>query len=135
MLWPKKISNEKLYELTNETPWRDIVEKRRMSWLGHLIRLDPDTPARTALKEALTPAPRKRGRPPATWIKTIQSDLTKRNIDINLSGVNAIPHLEELAEDRKKYRKAVSMLPRERIFKEPAIPSQYQDLAIPRPED
>ena len=123
IVWPKKISNEKLYELTKVTPWSSSIEKRRMSWLGHLMRLDAETPARIALKEALIPEPRKRGRPPATWIKTVQNDLNKRNIEINLSHQNAITKLETLTEDRKNYTKTISMLPRERIFREPAIPS------------
>ena len=63
VVWPKKISSEKLYEITNVIPWSETVEKRRISWLGHLMRLDHETPARQALAAALIPTPRKRGRP------------------------------------------------------------------------
>ena len=110
VIWPKIITNDKLYELTNVTPWREIVEKRRMSWLGHLMRLDPETPARVALSEALIPTPRKRGRPPATWISTIQRDLQNRNIDIRLGSAGALSELALLADDRKHWR-TVSKLP------------------------
>ena len=58
--WPKVIEHEKLYQLTNTTPWSTIITKRRISWLGHLMRLDSDTPARIALKEALKQSPRKK---------------------------------------------------------------------------
>ena len=120
--WPQKISNEKVYEITNVIPWHERIEKRRLSWLGHLMRLDPETPARIALKEAMKPTQRKRGRPPATWLSVIQNDLNKRNIDIHIANTNAISQLERLARDRDTCNETVSMLPRERIFKEPTAP-------------
>ena len=43
--YPKKISNQDLYKLTNQTPWSEILEHRRMKLLGHICRLADDTPA------------------------------------------------------------------------------------------
>ena len=59
--WP---SNEKLYQLANQTAWSEKkIAKRRLSFFGHICRLPEDTPAKIALKEALKPVKRPRGKP------------------------------------------------------------------------
>ena len=60
------------------------------------MRLNPDTPARQSFKEALRPVKRKPGRPPMTWITTIQQDLSKRDIHINLRDISAIEKLVDV---------------------------------------
>ena len=74
--YPKVISNEKLYNITKETPISERIKRRRLALLGHILRLDPDTPAQKALKYYLTPHKRPVGRPPVTWIQLITQDLT-----------------------------------------------------------
>ena len=65
--WPKTINNQNLYKITKtDTPWSTQIKKRHLSWLGHLMRLSEETPARKALQEALKPEKRKRGRPTLT---------------------------------------------------------------------
>ena len=44
--WPEVINNNELYDTTKEEKWSYIIKGRRLSWLGHLMRLD--TPARKA---------------------------------------------------------------------------------------
>ena len=61
--WPKTITNENLYKIIKIEPWSIIIKLRR-----HLARLDPLTPTRGSLKEALEPINRKQGRPTKTWI-------------------------------------------------------------------
>ena len=61
--WPKKISSEDLYSRTKAEPRSKIIKWRRLNWLGHLVRLPKETPARQALEEALQPAKKKKGRP------------------------------------------------------------------------
>ena len=46
------ISNEELYAKTNQTPWSNLIKKRRWRFFGHVCRLPESTPARRALKEA-----------------------------------------------------------------------------------
>ena len=75
--WPKKISNEKLYHITKTEPWSTTIQRRRMKWTGHLLRLPINTPARLSTTEALKPAKKNRGRPPLTWHKLIESDVKK----------------------------------------------------------
>ena len=82
--WPKKISDNDLYNLTNVEPWSKTIQRRRLNWLGHLLRLNENTPARRALDEALTPARRPVGGQITRWLDTIKTDLLKANITINL---------------------------------------------------
>ena len=65
--WPKLISNERLYAKTETTKWSAIIRKKRLNWLGHLTRLDRQTPVGLALFESLQPGRRKRGRPSLIW--------------------------------------------------------------------
>ena len=81
-----------------------------MNWLGHLMRLKEETPARKALFEALKIEKRKVGRPPTTWLKLIEKDLEAVNIRLNTNHANPeeiIDILVELTEDRKKWSKMI----------------------------
>ena len=80
IVWPNKISTDELYHRTKVEPWSVVILRRRLSWLGHLLRLPLETPARLALNEALKPSRKHRGRPPMTWIKSVMKDLTNLNI-------------------------------------------------------
>lgn len=107
--YPKIVSNNKLYEITKCEKWSSTIERRRLSWLGHLMRLDPDVPARRALEEALKPTKKKKGRPPTTWISVIQKDLKNKNIDIDLSKPNATQNLETLCQNRTLWKARCGM--------------------------
>ena len=50
---PKIVKNTELYEKAGAEKWNSIVKKRRLSWLGHLLRLNEETPAKKALAEYL----------------------------------------------------------------------------------
>ena len=102
--YPRVITNCDLYEMTECEPWSATIKMRRLSWLGHLMRMDPEVPARVALQEALKPAKRKRGRPPTTWTTIIQQDLVSLNISTKLNNnQSAIEELESLCGDRKEW--------------------------------
>ena len=102
--YPRVITNRQLYDATKCEPWSIVTERRRLSWLGHLMRLNSETPARQYFKEALRPVKRKHGRPPMTWITTIQQDLSKRDIHINLRDISAIENLESMCQARCSMR-------------------------------
>ena len=51
--WPKIVKNEEVYEKTKIEPWSKTIEKKRIKWFGHLMRLDENTPAQKALRIAL----------------------------------------------------------------------------------
>ena len=47
--WTWKMSNIKLYEITKSEPWSVTIKRKRLSFLGHVMRLDPETPARKSI--------------------------------------------------------------------------------------
>ena len=61
--------------MTKVEPWSRTIRRRRLNWLGHLIRLSPETPARMSLYEALRTTKRKIGKAKTTWLKVIEKDL------------------------------------------------------------
>ena len=73
--WPKKITNIELYTKTKTEEWSTTIQWRRLNWLGHLMRLHPETPARLALAEYLSKVKRPKGRPQRTWMELIKHDL------------------------------------------------------------
>ena len=71
--WPHKITNEDLYKRTKEVKWSAKIKTQRLRWVGHLMRLPEEMPARIALHEAPKPVRRPAGRPKHTWLATIPS--------------------------------------------------------------
>ena len=71
-----------------------------MTWLGHVLRMSPDTPANKAFWYAQEQYRTPRGRPKLTWIKMVEEQL--RN-EMGLTWSEAIA----LAEDRKAWRARV----------------------------
>ena len=109
--WPKLISNERLYAKTEATKWSVIIRKKRLNWLGHLMRLDRHTPVRLALFETVQRGRRKRGRPRLMWMMLIEKDLELGDIKLDFKDKRTpeekITVLEGLTEDRSKWRKIV----------------------------
>ena len=97
--WPRKISNEDLYEKFQETEWSKKIKKRRLLWVGHLLRLPEDAPAKQALQECIRPVKRPRGKPKTTWIASVEKEL--REMNLNFQTAN------ELALERQNWRSTV----------------------------
>jgi len=98
--WPKIIKNEDVYKLSGIRPWSKKIRKQRMTWLGHLFRMNENTPVRKALKFAKEEYQKPRGRPKLTWIKLVADQLEK---EMEITWNQA----EELAQDRKNWRELV----------------------------
>ena len=49
--YPRVITNQQLYDLTKYEPLSIVTEHRRLSWLRHMMRLNPATPARQYFSE------------------------------------------------------------------------------------
>ena len=106
--WPKMIyTNTKLYQVTQVRPWSETIKIRRLNWMGHLLRLDPSTPARKSLNELAKPSQKKRGRPPCNWLNTVYHDIKGAMTDIPRDPVLLIQTLEALAADRKRWKDIV----------------------------
>ena len=109
-VYPKKISNEKLYTLSEEVPLSQKIKRRRLNLFGHILRLDPETPAKKAIQYYLTPHLRPVGRPPTTWLSVVSKDLANTlnqhriRTPINRRSLN---RLEDLAKNRILWREEV----------------------------
>ena len=112
--WPRKISNKDLYQITNAEPWSKNIKRRRLNWLGHLMRLNENTPIRKALEEFLTPHNKPIGRPPTTWLHIVKKDLQTININLNLKNKQeTLNTLITLTKERLVWRAVVDMLMKE----------------------
>ena len=103
--YPRVITNQQRYDVTKCEPWSVVTERRRLSWLGHLLLLNPETPARKFFTEwsgSLSD-------PPMTWITTIQQYLTKRDKHINLRDISAIEKIDSMCHDRVGWKARCSM--------------------------
>ena len=96
--WPYKIRNDTVYERTGEIEWSKKIEEIRMKWLGQMLRLPENTPAKLALKESLRPVKRPRGRQKDTWNTIINRQL--KEIGLSLGD----PIIEEIAQYMKQWR-------------------------------
>lgn len=99
--WPYTIRNEDLYERTQETKWTEKIKKRRLKWLGHMMRLPETSPAHLAIKEAIRPVKRPRGKPKTTWISMINKDIKEMNLKMGS------PELFQAAADRRLWKTLV----------------------------
>ena len=70
--WPKKISNESVYKISKLQPWTQKIRKQKLTWFGHLMRMDEEVPARKALRYAEQHYEKPQGRPKETWIHSTQ---------------------------------------------------------------
>ncbi|VDO76973.1 unnamed protein product [Schistosoma margrebowiei] len=76
--WPDAISNNVLWERTNQIAAEEEIGKKRLKWIGHTLRKAPNCVAR----QALTWNPqgqRKRGRPKNTLRREMETDMRGMN--------------------------------------------------------
>ena len=73
-----------LYTQSNQVPISSICRRRRLLWLGHVIREGPVAASYEALQLTLNidDIKRPRGRPLKRWIDNINDDLKLLNISI-----------------------------------------------------
>ena len=77
------ITNNETYTSTKCKPRNKLTKMRRLTWLGHMMRIHPDIPARKAIEECLRKVTGPRGRQKTTWMQTVRQDLnsTAMNLD------------------------------------------------------
>ena len=77
--WPHNIRNKRLYEKTNSKPVSIEVTRRRWKLLGHILRLNKETPSRKAMKFMFEEKSNKKfqGRKRATIYTTINRNMKK----------------------------------------------------------
>ena len=102
MSYRDRITNQAILTRSKVDSLATTVEKRRLSWLGHLLRMNSSRYATKAL--SWTPeGRRKRGRPKNTWRRTVENDLTIRGM-----GWYSV---KRAAADRRRWKKIVAQYP------------------------
>ncbi|VDO95063.1 unnamed protein product [Schistosoma margrebowiei] len=99
--WLDTISNNILWERTNQIPAEEEIRKKRWKWIGHTLRKAPNCVTR----QALTWNPqgqRKEGRPKNTLRREMEIDMKKMNKNWM--------ELEKEAQDRVGWRMKVGGL-------------------------
>ena len=101
IFYPKVITNEELYNRSRSEPIRNIIRRRRLKWLGHVLRMSTDRIPRVAL--FWTPqGKRNAGRPKLTWRRTVERDLREMELTWGQA--------EIVAKDRVEWRGRVDAL-------------------------
>ena len=105
--WHKKITNIELYTKIKTEEWSTTIQRRRLNWLGRLMRLHPETPARLALAKYMRKVKRPKGRRHRTWMELIKHDL-KAIVILDYNKQNkTIEQLTQMAHDRNYWRNIV----------------------------
>jgi hypothetical protein len=71
--WPDMISNENLWDVTNQKAIVNQIKQRKWCWTGHTLRKTEGAIERAALDRNPQGASR-RGRPRKTWKKTVEEE-------------------------------------------------------------
>ena len=81
--WPHKISNNKLYKITETKPLSITITERRWKLLVQILRLPADCPARKAMRHYFEERTNKifRGRRRTTIVSTLNKDIKRTKGD------------------------------------------------------
>jgi len=101
--YPRRISNAAHYRRTGTHPISELVQSARTRLLGHILRLDTDTPAYRAMYAFVAcDSTGFRGRPRTSLATTIQAELKRKGL--RLSTAADLERLRERASDRDLWR-------------------------------
>ena len=93
-----KISNRRLYTVCDTDPWSTTIQRRRLAWFGHLMRLPEQTSAKQAYWEAQSKFTKKvAGGQHNTWLSIITKDF-------RLVG-KTLPEAQNIAINKKEYKR------------------------------
>ena len=84
--WHDFVRNADIRRITNQPPLSSIIKSRRLTFFGHLARIDENADASQAIFE---PPPgtwrRPSKRPRTTWMKNVHDDLPSLDLGIHES--------------------------------------------------
>ncbi len=93
--WQDMITNEELWERTNQPLIEDQIKKRKWTWIGHTLR----KPKTTIVNQALRWNPqgqRKPGRPRNSWRRSVEQEGKQQG--------KTWAEIDKLAQDRRKWK-------------------------------
>jgi len=95
--WYHFVRNNDVRRLTKQPKLTAIIQSRRLSLFGHIMRMDDNGDAKRILL-ASTPADWRRqlGRPRITWLSTVQQDLKQHHL--------TLPEPADLAQNHPLWR-------------------------------
>ena len=79
VLYPNRMTNNELMKQSDFENIREIIDKRRWSYLGHILRR-PNLPMSTELENGLY-GERKKGRPRKNMATVVRNDLNKKGLE------------------------------------------------------
>jgi len=95
--WYQFVQNDDVWRLTKQPKLTAIIQSRRLTLFGHIMRMDDNADAKRILL-ASPPADWRRqpGRPCITWLSTVQQDLKQHHV--------TLPEAADLAQNRPVWR-------------------------------
>lgn len=115
--WPQRISNKELYKLCNVQPLSITISRLRWQLFGHILRLDPNTPAQIAMDYYCTKSIKclKSGRAKTTLPILLFNEFHNYKQSFKKSSYRqqhktALKELRKVASDRIKWRKVVDSI-------------------------
>ncbi|XP_054086050.1 putative uncharacterized transposon-derived protein F52C9.6 isoform X2 [Zeugodacus cucurbitae] len=72
--------NDELYDLYDDIDIVQRIKRQRLRWLGHVVRMEENTPALKVFDAVPAGGSRGRGRPPLRWKDQVQSDLASLGV-------------------------------------------------------
>ena len=111
--YPYIIRNEDLYSRVQMNTWSQVIQSRRMKWLGHLIRMDERAPASIALQELSIKRGKSKKGNKLTWIKLINNDLKQIHENLHIFDSS----LFNLTQEREEWNKITRMKFHGSVFK------------------
>jgi len=95
--WYQFVRNDDVRRLTKQSKLAAIIQLRRLTLFGHIMRMDDNADAKR-IPLASPPADWRRqpGRPHITWLSTVQQDLKQHHL--------TLPKAADLAQNRPLWR-------------------------------
>ena len=90
--------NHELYNLYADIDIVSRIELQRLRWLGHVMRMNENAPAKKAYKNEPTDGSRKRGRPRIRWKDQVENNILERGL----------PNWWTCAQDRRAWKSFLS---------------------------
>ena len=75
------MANTDIYAMTGQLFWTGKINKNKLRFTGHILRLPVGTPVRQALQIALKPVTRPRGRQKTTLVQSTNTLLQSVGLD------------------------------------------------------
>ena len=106
IFWPNIISNKDLYRKCQTEPLSERVIRLRRQMFGHVLRMNTNSPAQSALSFAVIGSrdyKARRGRHTTNLLNILRTDL--RAASLKLQSLTDLDHVRSLAKDRVAWKK------------------------------